>query len=186
MKKTVIIIMLAGVCLCTASPAFAGKFINAQLSEVIEKVQNEQTAYDFFTGEMGFNSAAACGILANIECESGFEPDIYGDYGESYGICQWYMVRFSRLREFCAAYGYEYSSMEGQLQYLAYELLYDSAYSHVLNYLRSVPDTAEGAYNAGYYWCYCFEIPEGYDSWESPRRAEIAVATYWEKYHEKG
>ena len=42
-----------------------------------------QTIFDFLVDEMGLNSAAACGVLANIEKESNFNPNLYGDNGSS-------------------------------------------------------------------------------------------------------
>ena len=49
----------------------------------------EKDIYYFLKNEMGMNDAAACGVVANIERESSFRPDLYGDNGTSYGICQW-------------------------------------------------------------------------------------------------
>lgn len=54
----------------------------------------ERSVFEFLTTELGLNSAAACGVLANIEAESNFILTSYGDGGTSYGLCQWHDGRF--------------------------------------------------------------------------------------------
>ena len=141
---------------------------------------NEQTIFAFLTGEMGFNTAAACGILASIACESSFDPHASGDSGSSYGIIQWHAERFTNLKNYCAKNGYDYTTLEGQLHFLQYELQ-DSYYSTVRNKLRSCANTADGAYQAGYDWCYYFERP-GNTETVSKYRGNLARDTYWPKY----
>lgn len=50
------------------------------------KPENESTIYSFLTDIMGMNSAAACGVIANLYCESGFDPNVTGDNDTSYGM----------------------------------------------------------------------------------------------------
>ena len=50
--------------------------------------------------------------------------------------------------------------------------------------LQSVSDDADGAYEAGYYWCYYYEVPEGYDDGVSEDRGDTAKYNYWPKYSE--
>lgn len=118
---------------------------------------NEHTIFNFLTEIMGLNTAAACGVLANIEHESSFNPTVYGDSGTSYGICQWHNTRFTALKNYCGQIGKEYTTLDGQLWYLKNEL--ESGYKSVLAGIKSVPNTAGGAYEAGYIWCVKFEIP---------------------------
>ena len=72
-------------------------------------------------------------------------------------ICQWHNGRFSALMAHCRANGLDYNTLEGQLSYLKQEL--STGYLSVLNVLRSVPDTEQGAYDAAYTWCMHFEVP---------------------------
>ena len=156
---------------------------------------NELTIFDYLTGPMGLNVAAACGILANIQAESSFDPAAYNptdgkgtsSEGPSYGICQWHDVngkggRYTQLMNWCKNNGYDYTSLIGQLNYLNYEL--NSGYRiSVLDYLQSnsVQNDAEGAYNAGFRWCYYFEIPDNLDI-VSGIRGNNAKNYYWPKY----
>ncbi len=66
--------------------------------------------------------------------------------------------------------------MEGQLYFLEYEL--NTGYSGVFNYLLSVPDTGEGAYDAAYYFCVYFEIPENKEAKGHSRGASARDSYY--------
>ena len=140
-----------------------------------DKYSNEQKCYLFLTREMKLNTAAACGILANLRRESNFNPTSGSSY---YGIVQWGGGRKSNLISFCSQNGYSYSSLEGQLHFLAYELKQNSS---VLEYLQSVPDSAKGAYDAAYHFCYYYERPANKAA-SSASRGELARDTYYPKY----
>jgi len=151
-----------------------GYFADASLS-------NEQKIYKFITQEMGLNSAAACGIIANIKYESGFKTGSIGDNGRSYGICQWFSARWDRLNSFCEKNAYDAATLEGQLRFMAYEL--EKHYPLVLKYLKnSVSNNAQGAYDAAWFFCYHYEGPANRSS-VSATRASYAKKTVWERYH---
>lgn len=139
----------------------------------------ERQIFDFITDEMGLNTAAACGILANIEAESNFRTGCFGDSGTSYGLCQWHNGRFDQLRSYCITQGMDYKTVEGQLSYLQYELRtrYRSTYAT----LKNVPNTSDGAYSAGYAWCYYYEVPASRNE-SSIRRGRNAQLKYWLRY----
>lgn len=140
------------------------------------KYSNEQKCYLFLTKEAGLNSAAACGILANIRRESNFNPESGSSY---YGLIQWGGGRLTNLKNYCSNNGYSYSSLEGQLRFLIYEL--KNSYSDVWSYLQSVSNSASGAYDAAYYFCYYYERPANKAS-SSASRGELARDTYYPKY----
>ena len=122
--------------------------------------QNKSTVYRFLTNTLKLNRAAASGIMANIEKESKFNPTsvhIDSNGRPSGGLCQWNGSRFDRLKKFCSSKGYNYLSVTGQMNYLKSEL--GGGYNKIYKYMKSVSNSAAGAYNAGYYWCYNFEIP---------------------------
>ena len=140
---------------------------------------NKKAIYDYLTQTMGFNTAAASGVLANIYCESGFNPNALGDNGTSYGICQWHNGRYQNLKAYCADHGYDYRSLTGQLNFLNYEL--NHSYGSTLRLLKSVFNDSEAAYYAGYSWCYNFERPKNYPS-VSITRGNLARDKYWASY----
>lgn len=135
---------------------------------------NEYTIYAFLTGEMGYNRAAAMGVMANIKYESGYRPVCNGDSGTSYGICQWHAGRKTNLINYCTENGLDYTTLEAQLQFFRYEIT--SRYSSVHSYLKGVENTAEGAYDAGYYFCFNYEAPAARTS-QSTKRGTYARDT---------
>ncbi len=146
------------------------------------KAETIQTIFDFLVDDMGLNSAAACGVLANIEKESNFNPQLYGDSGSSYGICQWHNGRFENLKKFCNNNGYNWKTVEGQLQFLKYELKTNKTDTgKILDRLSDVANTADGAYKAGYDWCYYFERPANKAS-KAEARGSNAQTKYWPTY----
>ncbi|MBR1699231.1 MAG: transglycosylase SLT domain-containing protein [Bacteroidales bacterium] len=138
---------------------------------------NKDRVFQALTGE-GLNPAAACGIMANIEKESQFDPTATSG-GGSYGLCQWTGSRKSNLYNYCNKNGLAASSVEGQVAFLMYEL--KTGYQSVYNSLKGVSNTAEGAYNAGYRFCYDFERPANKSS-RASQRGSLARSTYWPAY----
>ena len=143
--------------------------------------ENTKAIYQYLTTEMGLNHAGACGVLANIQLESDFSPLSLGDGGSSYGICQWHNERFNSLISFCNANGYDYNTVLGQLKFLQTEL--SSSYPSVLAYIKSVPNTAQGAYDAAYYWCVHFEVPD-HTAERAAQRGNLAMNEYFGKSFE--
>lgn len=158
-KSTRLLALLLAVILCMLQ-ASAVKIVHEEDYEVIpdySQMDAETAVTTYLTREMKLNPAAVCSILANIEYESGFSPTVWGDDGTSYGLCQWHESRCRSLFLFCQENGYDVDSVCGQLEYLRYELEKD--YPAVLEYLRLVEASPNGAYQAAWYWCYYFEIP---------------------------
>lgn len=140
---------------------------------------NVTTTYNYLVGTMGLNSAAACGVLANIEYESDFNPNLTGDYGTSYGICQWHNERWDNLKSYCNRNGYDWRSLNGQLHFLQYELTYCTGDTgSTLSKLKAASNTAQGAYQAASDWCRIFERPANVN-YEAEKRGSRARDYYW-------
>lgn len=144
---------------------------------------NVYTIFNFLVSECGFNAAAACGVIANIECESNFNPNLWGDNNTSYGICQWHNERLTAMQNWCDSNGYNWKTLTGQLNYLKKELsANDSKYLYngltIANKLKAKANTADGAYDAGYDWCYYYEVPANKKT-RSKERGDRAKNTYW-------
>ena len=169
---TVSLLLTMLVMLAAATPAAAAS-----------GTSRESQVFSYLTQELGFNSAASCGIMSNIEHESEFNPrlviiDCNGR--PSGGLCQWNGGRFRSLMNFCSANGYDYLSIQGQMEYLKHELQ-GSDFKHIYSYMKNVPNTKDGAYNAGYYWCYYFEVPSN-RARRAGARASAAAGSYWPLY----
>lgn len=143
--------------------------------------QNKGVIYNFCTQVLGLNGAATCGVMANIGAESGFDPAIVEiGVGAGYGICQWSFSRRDSLEAFLAERGFAMDSLSGQLYFMKSEL--ESSYkSSVYDKLLSIPNTAEGAYEAGRIWCLKYESPKNKES-ESVRRGNLAKRDYWPQW----
>lgn len=122
----------------------------------------------------GLNKAAACGIAGNIRHESNFNTAAVGDYGTSFGICQWHYGRGTAMKQYCGA-NWD-NNLTKQLDYLWQELT--TAYANsVLATLRQVPDTAEGCKIAADTFVRKFEIPADVGN-ESLKRQATALEYY--------
>ena len=142
-----------------------------------KKKSNEKYIYDYLTKTMGLSKSAACGVIANIYSESTFRSDIENS-SKHYGLCQWGGERRTRLVKYCKKRGLNYKSVAGQVRYIHYELKH--YYKKVWKKLKSVKNNRSGAYSAGYYFCYYYEIP-GNRAKSADRRGGIAM-DYYKKY----
>jgi hypothetical protein len=149
-------------------------------ADPLEQMAVEREVYAFLTEELGLTTAAACGVLANIEHESAFQPTIFGDKGTSYGLCQWHNERFSALRGYCTALGIDYRTVQGQMAYLKYEL--GNKYTSLLLSLQAIDNTPDGAYRAAHMWCIQFERPSNMQV-KAAQRGDLARGKYWPRYN---
>lgn len=138
---------------------------------------NEKKIFEYCTEDLGLSKAAACGILANMYCESGFRTNALGDGNTSVGICQWHNGRWTSLR----AYTEDWQTLEGQLDYMAWEL--GHGYTVTDRYLKEVSNDAQGAYDAAYFWCMHYEMPDSAHT-RGITRGYLARNIYWPRYGE--
>ena len=123
---------------------------------------NEAEVYQFLKTTLGMNTAAACGVLANIYAESAFNPTVEildTNHLLSFGLCQWNGGRYTALKNYCAEHGCDYRTVSGQLQYLQYELNHSE--SEAFRIVKNVSNTREGAFMAAYYWASRFAARHG-------------------------
>lgn len=162
-----------------SSPEAAQALSEAQSkANPFPKDSNEYIIFNFLINDMKLNRAATMGVMANIYWESGYKAVIDGDGGTSYGLCQWHAGRKTRLINWCNENGLDYNSVEGQLKFLQYEL--PNFYPSVDSYIRQVENTADGAYDAAYYFCFNFEAPANRTA-QSTKRGNYARDTLFPK-----
>lgn len=82
----------------------------------------EERIWNFLRAN-GFSAAAAAGIMGNMYAESGFIVNVE-EYsgGGGYGLCQWTGARRTNLINWCNSNGYDYTTLEGQLNFMLYEI----------------------------------------------------------------
>ena len=145
---------------------------------------NERDVYNYLTGTMGMNSAAASGVMASMYRESRFYVDITNDYGTAYGLCQWYGDRWTNLQNYCNNNGLDWHTLYGQMRFLEYEL---NSLSSLRSYMYGISNDANGAYHAGYEWCRVYELGGNTsDTTRCDSRGTLARDTFWPKYQNGG
>lgn len=182
MMKKIITVLLLVALLAGAAPVALAAQMNERTEEDIIREREEtqeanlQLTISFLREEMGLNNAATAAILANIDRESSFVHRLAGDYRRSYGLCQWSKGRWKALRTYCRENKLDWTSAEGQLEFLRYDLtenfadMYDFA-------LASCENSEAGAEFACYYFCMYYEAPGGFED-EEPLREQLAVDYY--------
>ena len=146
--------------------------------------ENQDYVHDYLA-DQGYNEAAICGILANIRKETNFKSDIGGDDGTSYGMCGWHATRWDRLKDYCRDNNLDISTIETQSQFLVWELNTFDKYIELNNFLKNVPNTAQGAYDAAYQFCITYERPRDYYD-KGEQRGGIAMDEYFPFYTSGG
>jgi hypothetical protein len=73
----------------------------------------------------GWTKNAVCGLLGNIQTESSMNParwqgDNVGDTADGFGLTQW--TPATKYLDWASANGYTYTSMEGNLERIIYEV----------------------------------------------------------------
>ena len=70
----------------------------------------------------------------------------------------------------------DYNTLDGQIQFMAHEL--ETSYPNVLEHIKNVSDTSQGAYDAAHYWCVYYEAPsETYA--RAQQRGNLAMNSYY-------
>ena len=195
--------------LLTEAPYMAVFFMSADSGISTMAVTNnsyEPFIFDYLTDVLGYNTAAACGAMANIYSESAFVPinleNIYetklgftdltytmavddGSYknfvrdSAGYGLCQWtYYTRKQGLLDYAKSQGKSIGDAGMQLSFLNKELMAGSTGK----YMKAAPNTEQGTYNVGYYFCQNFERPAQVADEKSIARGNLAKNYYWEEY----
>jgi hypothetical protein len=165
--------------------------------------QNARTAFSYLMSSGGMSQAAAIGVLANIQSESGFNTAAKGDYmwrcricgtwnslktdicsnghkkvnspelPTSFGLCQWHFGRGDRMKE-VAGSNWE-TNLSGQLDYLMIELR--GGYKGVYDAILAVPNSLLGAMQAADIFVRRFEVPANPDGASVARQSH--AMTFW-------
>ena len=181
------VIVFSGSGRCAKLTLSTGAVRNSGLSSAMlvrpDYPSNEEIVFDFLRNEVGATSGGACGAMANIYWESSFRSsESESVTGEGFGICQWSYERKPQMEEFCISRGFDINSLEGQLYYMKHELQEDFPELNML--LCSSEDSADGAFDAAYWWCYDFEHPSDRND-TSAERGIFARDVVWKVYGEK-
>ena len=70
----------------------------------------------------GYKDICVAGIMGNMYAESRFDTEAVNSKSGAYGLCQWLGPRKEALMSHCSSKGLDYTSVEGQISYLLYEM----------------------------------------------------------------
>lgn len=111
-------------------------------TEFTGKIGTAEEVINFLMGK-GLSLEQSVGITANLQQESSLNPNAKGDNGTSFGIAQWHKERGQYMMRWTESEGYTSNSLEGQLEFLWYELSTD--YKNVLDELKNTNTPEEAA-----------------------------------------
>ena len=121
-------------------------FVDISRNKIIKisegDLSNSRDIIDFLK-EKGLSEEQASGIAGNLFIESRFKTDALGDNGTSFGLAQWHENRWDDLKEFVRDNDYDINSINGQLEFLWYEL--KNKYYSVLVELKKTYTPADAA-----------------------------------------
>lgn len=100
---------------------------------------NEMEIYEFLAKKPFMTDVVRAAIMGFMWGESQLDPTIHEiSGGGGFGLCQWTPpATKARLRSFCASRGLDYNSIQGQMEFLMYEIYdpcYDNTWSNYLKY----------------------------------------------------
>lgn len=130
-------------------------------------VTDAQSMVKFFQAR-GWSKEQAAGIVANLQQESGFNPDATGDNGAAYGVAQWHADRQKAFEKW-SGHSIKGSSLAEQLQFVQYELVSGNE-RDAGRRLRQAQNAQDAAATFSRY----YERPAAADA-EAARRGQIAV-----------
>ncbi len=149
---------------------------------------NENVVYHYMTSNLGLNTAAACGVLGNMHKQTGgsFSPTLYNEStannshdsstprkkGDTTAL-----GRYAQLLAWCATNSLDSATWVGLLYFIKY--LLETNLNPVYEELKSVENSAQGAYEAAIIWAKNFEEC---DESTYEERGNLARDTYWAKY----
>ena len=139
---------------------------------------NESLIYLYCVNTLHYTRSGACGVVANVHFESS-SVSVKEEHENSigYGICQWSFERRENLEKYCLSHGLDVSLLESQLEFMGYEL--DNDFKFTGDFLRTAPETENGAYDSGYWFCFEYEQPYDFEK-VSEKRAELSL-DLWRK-----
>ena len=104
--------------------------------------------WNFFITK-GYSPIVTAGLIGYIGGESNFDPTIEEiGSGIGYGLCQWSFSRRTDLINWCNSHGYDYRTVQGQLEYMYYEIeVKDTTFHYYCN--NGCYATVCGGYHTG-------------------------------------
>lgn len=141
----------------------------------------ETIVYQYLTKDMNLSLVTACGIMANIYCESMFDPEALEETNQhGYGLMQWTGDRQDDFLNWCTENGCRRNSIFTQLRYFDYEMKSEE-FAPLLRSMRGCTQDGDGAYDVAHIFCLNFEIPDRSEELAEERGA-LAQEGFYKAY----
>lgn len=132
--------------------------------------------------EMGYSDCVACGIMGNLQQESGLRPN--ADSGSHKGVAQWDSGRWANLEKFAKEKNKDPYDIGTQISFMVYEassVRYpDECSPNAMN--NKCPDVATATKE----WCHWFEGARNKDgSYQNLGERNAYAAEFWERFKGK-
>jgi len=159
--------------------AASAPVVPANAAGTVDQSAAEKETFAYLAEYLGLNNAAAAGLMANFYQETMFQYKAIGGNGIAYGLAQWTGGNFTSLASWCSANSRDYTTIDGQMHYLRYDL--ETNYPAVYAYLKNLPNTAEGAAAAAAFFCTYYERPANTQT-RAAERTAYALQVFWPRY----
>lgn len=127
--------------------------VQLKKDETPSKKGNPEQVIKFLISK-GFSLSQSAGICGNLYHESGLNPTVKpGDGGTSFGIAQWHKERGTKMKKWTKENGYSANTIEGQLEYLVWEL--KNTEKNSLRQLRDTKNPQDAAFAFAKYYERC-------------------------------
>ncbi len=146
------------------------------MSDLETNAAKAATIYLFWR-KAGFTLEQACGLLAQADAESSFNPKAVGDHGHAFGLEQWHRSRIDAIRNGCGVDLTLLPPLEDQLKAALWELTHTERHA-----LHQVKDTRT-AFDAGYAACRFWERPASTAQYAKRGAMAEKWAAYFAEHH---
>jgi hypothetical protein len=137
-----------------------GKF--GERSNMTQMDTNAQYILDYLVNNDGWTKNAVCGMLGNMQTESGIIPDTWqsgmiGNTSVGYGLVQW--TPATTLINWCNSQNLDYTQMDSQLKRIQWEVDNGQQYYSPSQSFKQFTQSTDTAYNLGLDFLAHYERP---------------------------
>ena len=134
--------------------------------------------YSFWLSH-GYSPAAACGLVAQADAESSFNPLAVGDHDHAFSVYQDHDDRCAQIKKGCGVDLKRSPTVADALKAAYWEL------THTEKFANAQIKAAKTAYDAGFAACKFFERPGSHDQYIKRGKKAEEWAVYFSKHPPK-
>jgi hypothetical protein len=117
--------------------------------ETHHETKGEQI-YHYLTDKYRLTPVQACGIIGNMQSESGLRSDAFNNGERAIGLCQWQGARSNHLKQFAQRQGTHHSDWHVQIDFMMHEFKGSESYAWSALRRAHTPQQAAVAFDRYY------------------------------------